>query len=107
MTRKLIDKCKQPPEGSSPLHFDSKYSCGWTTQLSLLLHRNALEYWRMPEYNTMRILFTCMFGFTLGSIYWRIGTERYDHAYIKAGSGQRVVHAGQTRDFTHGELRQG
>ena len=75
-TRQLLKECSQPPEGSQPLHFSSQYACGWAAQFRLLLHRNMLEYWRMPEYNTVRILFTCMFGLTLGSIYWRIGTQR-------------------------------
>ena len=71
-----MDECKQPPEGSKPLHFDSQFAVGWVAQFRLLLQRNLLEYWRMPEYNLVRILFTVVFSLTLGSIYWRIGKER-------------------------------
>lgn len=31
------------------------------------------------QYNTIRMFFTCAFGLVLGSIYWRIGTERCEH----------------------------
>lgn len=75
-TRKLIESCKQPPEGSQPLRFERKFACNRMQQFRLLLLRNAREYWRMPEYNTVRIWFTCLFGFVLGSIYWRIGKQR-------------------------------
>lgn len=30
----------------------------------------------MPDYNTVRIYFTCLFGLVLGAVYWRVGTER-------------------------------
>ena len=46
-------------------------------QFWLLLLRNSREYWRMPDYNTVRIYFTCLFGLVLGAVYWRVGTERW------------------------------
>lgn len=68
---------KQPPEGSQPLQFKSRYSRKLVDQFWLLLLRNSREYWRMPDYNTVRIYFTCLFGLVLGVVYWRIGTQRW------------------------------
>ena len=76
-TEELVEKLKQPPEGSSPLKFTSRYSRGLIDQFRLLLLRNSREYWRMPDYNTVRVYFTCLFGLVLGAVYWRIGTERW------------------------------
>ncbi|KAK9804995.1 hypothetical protein WJX73_009787 [Symbiochloris irregularis] len=89
--RKLIEECKQPPEGSQPLHFDSQFAVGYMRQFQLLLKRNAAEYWRMPEYNAVRIFFTIVFGLTLGSIYWRIGKERSSPEGISNLAGALLV----------------
>lgn len=89
--RKLIEECKQPPEGSQPIHFDSQFAVGYMRQFQLLLKRNGDEYWRMPEYNTVRILFTIVFGLTLGSIYWRIGKQRDSSEGISNLAGALLV----------------
>ncbi|KAL3156297.1 hypothetical protein ABBQ32_012567 [Trebouxia sp. C0010 RCD-2024] len=78
----LVDKLKQPPEGSQPLQFKSRYSRNLVDQFWLLLLRNSREYWRMPDYNTVRIYFTCLFGLVLGAVYWRIGTERWGNTKL-------------------------
>ena len=80
-TQELVEKLKQPPEDSKPLKFKSRYSRKVMDQFRLLLLRNSREYWRMPDYNTVRIYFTCLFGLVLGAVYWRIGTERCARLY--------------------------
>ena len=75
-TEELVQKLKQPSEGSQPLAFKTRYSRNLVQQFRLLLLRNSREYWRMPDYNTVRIYFTCLFGLVLGAVYWRIGKQR-------------------------------
>lgn len=89
--RKLIEECKQPPEGSKPLHFDSQFAVGYLRQFQLLLKCNADKYWRMPEYNAIRFFFTIVFSLTLGSIYWRIGKERSSAEGISNLAGALLV----------------
>lgn len=72
-----MQKLKKPPKDSKPLQFKSRYSRGLVDQFRLLLQRNSREYWRNPDYNTVRIYFTCLFGLVLGAVYWRIGKQRY------------------------------
>ncbi|KAL3152680.1 hypothetical protein ABBQ38_012275 [Trebouxia sp. C0009 RCD-2024] len=87
----LVEKLKQPPEGSQPLQFKSRYSRKLVDQFWLLLLRNSREYWRMPDYNTVRIYFTCLFGLVLGVVYWRIGTQRTSPEGIGALCGAMLL----------------
>ena len=75
-TEELVQKLKQAGQGSQPLHFKARYSQNLLQQFRLLLLRNSREYWRTPDYNTVRIYFTCLFGLVLGAVYWRIGKQR-------------------------------
>ena len=72
----MVKKLKQAADDSQPLQFKTRYSRNLVDQFRLLLLRNSREYWRMPEYNTVRIYFTCLFGLVLGAVYWRIGEQR-------------------------------
>ncbi|KAA6418150.1 MAG: ATP-binding cassette transporter [Trebouxia sp. A1-2] len=60
-------------------------------QFRLLLLRNSREYWRMPDYNTVRIYFTCLFGLVLGAVYWRIGKQRTTPEGIGALCGALLI----------------
>lgn len=65
-----------PAPDSQPLHFDKRYPRSLVEQFWIILHKNFTLYWRLPDYNAVRIFFTCIFGLLIGSIYWRKGNKR-------------------------------
>lgn len=73
----MIEDLKQPKAGAEPLKFSTKYSRNLLSQFLLLMQKQLQQYWRMPAYNSMRLAFTCVFGLVFGSIYWRIGKDRW------------------------------
>ena len=72
----MVGELQQPKEGSQPLHFDTAYSRNYYHQFRNLLGKNNITYWRLPQYNGMRMFFTVVFGLLVGSIYWRLGEQR-------------------------------
>lgn len=72
----MIEELQVPSPDSQPLHFDERYSRTAAEQFMIILHKNFTIYWRSPDYNAVRIFFTCIFGLLIGSIYWRKGNKR-------------------------------
>ncbi|XP_074329259.1 ABC transporter G family member 31-like isoform X2 [Apium graveolens] len=65
-----------PPEGSGPLHFDSTYSQNMISQFKICLWKQNLVYFRSPNYNAVRILFTVGSALIIGSVFWDRGSKR-------------------------------
>ncbi|KAK1394296.1 hypothetical protein POM88_013352 [Heracleum sosnowskyi] len=65
-----------PPEGSRPLHFDSTYSQNLISQFKICLWKQNLVYFRSPNYNAVRILFTIGSALIIGSVFWDRGSKR-------------------------------
>ncbi|RQO95556.1 hypothetical protein POPTR_009G045601v4 [Populus trichocarpa] len=42
----------------------------------ICLWKQNLVYWRSPQYNGVRLFFTVLAAFLLGSVFWDIGSER-------------------------------
>lgn len=66
-----------PPEGSGPLHFESTYSQNMISQFKICLWKQNLVYYRSPNYNAVRILFTVGSALIIGSVFWDRGSKRY------------------------------
>ncbi|XP_061368731.1 ABC transporter G family member 31-like [Gastrolobium bilobum] len=66
----------EPPAGSEPLKFDTLYSQGTWSQFLRCLWKQNLVYWRSPQYNAMRLIFTVISALIFGSVFWDIGSKR-------------------------------
>ncbi|KAK1392228.1 ABC transporter G family member 31 like [Heracleum sosnowskyi] len=71
-----IQQHSVPPEGSKPLRFPSTYSRNMISQFKICLWKQNLVYFRSPAYNSVRLLFTTVSAFVLGTIFWDIGAKR-------------------------------
>uniref|UniRef100_F6GUS2 ABC transporter domain-containing protein n=1 Tax=Vitis vinifera TaxID=29760 RepID=F6GUS2_VITVI len=65
-----------PPPGSEPLHFPTMYSQDAMTQFRTCLWKQNLVYWRSPEYNAVKILFSTISALIFGSVFWDVGSKR-------------------------------
>ena len=72
----LIAKLSVPPEGSKDLFFKSAYPQSQLTQTRLLLKKDLITYWRSPNYNSVRFVFTVALALIVGAIYWGLGARR-------------------------------
>ncbi|KAL2898951.1 ABC transporter G family member 31 [Bienertia sinuspersici] len=72
----LIEQMSVPLPGSEPLHFDTTFSQNIVSQFWLCLQKQFLVYWRSPQYNAVRFLFTTFCALVLGSIFWDVGSNR-------------------------------
>ncbi|XP_010473961.1 PREDICTED: ABC transporter G family member 31-like [Camelina sativa] len=71
-----IKQLSVPPEGSEPISFTSRYSQSQPSQFLLCLWKQNLVYWRSPEYNLVRLVFTTIAALILGTVFWDIGSKR-------------------------------
>ncbi|XP_062171942.1 ABC transporter G family member 31 [Alnus glutinosa] len=65
-----------PPDGSEPLKFSSRYSQDKLFQFRACLWKQNLVYWRIPQYNGMRLCFTTISALILGLVFWNVGLRR-------------------------------
>ncbi|WOG90844.1 hypothetical protein DCAR_0310090 [Daucus carota subsp. sativus] len=71
-----IQQHSVPPEGSKPLRFPSTYSRNSISQFKICLWKQNLVYFRSPAYNSVRLFFTTVSAFVLGTIFWDLGAKR-------------------------------
>lgn len=71
----LVTQLQVPAPDSQPLRFDARYPRNFLQQFTIIIRKNFTLYWRLPDYNAVRIFFTCIFGLLIGSIYWRKGNK--------------------------------
>ncbi|KAJ0554077.1 putative ABC-type sulfate transporter [Helianthus annuus] len=72
----LIQQESTPKGGSEALHFSTTYSQTSLYQFKTCLWKQSLVYWRSPEYNAVRMLFTTMCALIVGSMFWDVGSKR-------------------------------
>ena len=72
----LIAKLSAPREGSRDLYFKHSYPQSQLRQLGLLLQKDLITYWRSPNYNAVRFVFTVILALIIGAIYWGLGARR-------------------------------
>jgi hypothetical protein len=77
-----IRKYEQPSPGSQPLKFATLYSQNTWSQFEKCLWKQNILYWRNPSYNAIRMFFTILSALLLGSIFWNIGSKRYESFMI-------------------------
>ncbi len=71
----LVTQLQVPAPDSQPLRFDKRYPRSFLEQFLIIIRKNFTLYWRLPDYNAVRLFFTCIFGLLIGSIYWRKGNK--------------------------------
>ncbi|XP_012569363.2 pleiotropic drug resistance protein 1-like [Cicer arietinum] len=73
--KSLIEELSTPAPGSKNLSFPSKYSRSFSIQCMACLWKQHWSYWRNPEYNAIRFIFTTGVALFLGSMNWKIGSK--------------------------------
>ncbi|GAV89907.1 ABC2_membrane domain-containing protein [Cephalotus follicularis] len=71
-----IKHLSTPLAGSEPLKFVSTYAQNNLTQFWTCLRKQNLVYWRSPQYNAMRLVFTTISAVIFGAVYWNVGLRR-------------------------------
>ncbi|KAL2642881.1 hypothetical protein R1flu_010468 [Riccia fluitans] len=83
----LVKELSVPNPNSKDLWFPSKYSQSLWKQFTSCLWKQHLTYWRSPDYNAIRILFTFMASLLFGTIFWGLGKERNVQASVNSVFG--------------------
>lgn len=76
-TKALITELSVPAPGSKDLYFRTQYSQSSLVQFRACLWKLHYSYWRNTMYTAMRLLFAALVGVVFGSVFWKIGKERY------------------------------
>ncbi|KAL9680966.1 hypothetical protein QQ045_012747 [Rhodiola kirilowii] len=87
----LVKDLSTPPDGFEDLHFLSRYSQSTMGQFKTCLWKHRWTYWRSPDYNLVRFLFTLAAALMLGSVFWRVGSEREDSTNLTMVIGAMYV----------------
>ncbi|KAL2608805.1 hypothetical protein R1flu_027378 [Riccia fluitans] len=72
----LVRELSTPPTDSKDLWFPTEYSQPFGTQALACLWKQNITYWRSPDYNNLRFVFTVAAALLFGTIFWRLGKER-------------------------------
>lgn len=83
----LAGPAPTPPGGAAAA--GTEYAAPRMRQLRMLMWRQALRYWRLPEYNAIRLLVTLVFALVIGSLYWNKGQVRVAQSCMGWGAGCR------------------
>ncbi|GER36151.1 ABC transporter family pleiotropic drugresistance protein [Striga asiatica] len=65
-----------PTPDSKDLSFDTQYSQSMWGQFKSCLWKQWWTYWRSPDYNLVRYIFTLASALLLGTIFWKVGKNR-------------------------------
>ncbi len=67
-TEVLVEELSVPPEGTAALSFPTRYSRDFMGQFRICLWKQNAVYWRSPEYNSVRFLFTFLLAILFGAL---------------------------------------
>ncbi|CAN1282354.1 ABC transporter G family member 31 [Linum perenne] len=71
-----IMRLSEPPPGSAPIQFSTKFARDPLSQFLICLKKQSLVYWRSPRYNAVRLFYTTIAAIILGTQFWGIGSKR-------------------------------
>ncbi|XP_051142945.1 ABC transporter G family member 31-like isoform X2 [Andrographis paniculata] len=71
-----IQRLSIPPENSKPLKFSTTYARSTLSQFKICFWKQNIIYWRKPEYNGIKMLFTAFGAIIIGTIFWDVGSKR-------------------------------
>ncbi|CAL0322060.1 unnamed protein product [Lupinus luteus] len=72
----LVKELSVPPPEAKDLYFPSQYSQPTMGQFKSCLWKQYLTYWRSPDYNLVRYMFTLLVALVVGTVFWKVGTKR-------------------------------
>ncbi|KAJ0680275.1 putative ABC-type ferric hydroxamate transporter [Helianthus annuus] len=72
----LVMELSTPPPGAEDLHFVSQYSQSLWGQFKSCIWKMWWSYWRNPDYNLVRNIFTLAASLLIGITFWKIGEKR-------------------------------
>ncbi|CAK9224005.1 unnamed protein product [Sphagnum troendelagicum] len=86
--KSLVMELSVPPPGSKDLHFPTTYSQPFFTQIIACLWKQWWTYWRSPDYNLVRLIFTFVAALLFGTIFWDLGkkTDKQANLFSVMGS---------------------
>ncbi|KAJ4842239.1 hypothetical protein Tsubulata_045945 [Turnera subulata] len=87
----LVRELSTPPPGATDLHFDTQYSESMWGQFKSCLWKQWITYWRSPDYNLVRLLFTFCCAIIIGTIFWDIGSKKENATDMTAILGALYV----------------
>eukprot|EP01018_Ginkgo_biloba_P026515 Gb_28917 [translate_table: standard] len=69
----LIQELRKPAPGSTDLHFETQFAQPFVIQTLACLWKQHWSYWRNPQYNVVRLIFTMVCALLFGTIFWNMG----------------------------------
>ncbi|GJZ10572.1 ABC transporter G family member 35-like protein isoform X3, partial [Tanacetum coccineum] len=72
----LVKELSTPPPGAVDLSFGTQYSQSSWGQFKSCVRKMWWSYWRNPDYNLVRNIFTLIAALMVGSTFWKIGENR-------------------------------
>jgi hypothetical protein len=75
--KELVKTVSIPERGAKDLHFPTQFSQPFWIQGVACLWKFYWAYWRSPDYNCVRFLFTLLSAFMFGTMYWGAGHNMY------------------------------
>ncbi|XP_071711021.1 ABC transporter G family member 29-like isoform X2 [Rutidosis leptorrhynchoides] len=72
----LVMELSSPPPEAVDIHFQTRYSQTSWGQFKCCLWKMWCSYWRNPDYNLIRNIFTLAAAIMLGTVFWNIGKKR-------------------------------
>nr|GEV41443.1 ABC transporter G family member 29-like [Tanacetum cinerariifolium] len=72
----LVTELRIPPPGATDLYFGTQYSQSSWGQFKSCMWKMWWSYWRNPDYNLVRNIFTFITALVVGTIFWKIGEKR-------------------------------
>ncbi|XP_042478945.1 pleiotropic drug resistance protein 3-like [Macadamia integrifolia] len=73
--KELVKQLCIPPPGSKGLHFSTCFPQNGWGQFKACLWKQNLLYWRSPDYNLRRFMFTFITSLVFGVLFWKQGKK--------------------------------
>ncbi|XP_043722733.1 ABC transporter G family member 42-like [Telopea speciosissima] len=72
----LVKDLTAPAPAAKDIYFPTKYSQSTWEQFKSCLWKQWWTYWRSPDYNLVRFIFTFACALMIGTIFWKVGSKR-------------------------------
>ncbi|GKC54080.1 ABC transporter G family member 35-like protein, partial [Tanacetum coccineum] len=83
----LVKELSVPPPGVADLTFQTQYAQSVWGQFTSCLWKFWWAYWRNPDYNLVRFVFTLVCAVVVGTIFWKIGNNKSNSSDLQTVIG--------------------
>ncbi|CAM6100567.1 unnamed protein product [Calypogeia fissa] len=80
--KEMVKTLSVPAPDSKDLWFPTQFSQPMFTQIQACLWKQNLTYWRSPDYNNVRYVFTVVAALLFGTIFWQMGKKRNEQTSL-------------------------